>query len=83
MVKKIVLWSIRWYQKVLSPDQGWFSVFFLEKWCRFYPTCSQYTYLCVERFGVWRGMWLGLRRIVRCHPWNPGGFDLPPETEKH
>jgi putative membrane protein insertion efficiency factor len=61
---------IRGYQRVVSPA--------LPSSCRFSPSCSQYTLEAIERYGVWRGGWLGARRIVRCHPFNPGGFDPVP-----
>jgi uncharacterized protein len=43
--------------------------------CRFYPTCSDYARQAVERYGAARGLWMGLRRLARCHPFNPGGID--------
>lgn len=46
--------------------------------CRFYPSCSHYGYEAVARYGPWRGTWLALRRLVRCHPFHPGGLDPVP-----
>lgn len=61
---------IRGYQRMVSP--------ILPSSCRFWPSCSQYTLEAVDRYGVIRGTWLGLRRIARCHPFHPGGFDPVP-----
>jgi hypothetical protein len=61
---------IRVYQLTLSPWLGGS--------CRFYPTCSNYALEAIELHGVWRGGWLTLRRLGRCHPFHPGGFDPPP-----
>ncbi|EKE16235.1 MAG: hypothetical protein ACD_11C00024G0003 [uncultured bacterium] len=78
-VKKIVLLLIAIYQKTISPDHGWLSRFFPTRICRFHPSCSHYTHQAVERFGVFRGLFLGSKRVLRCHPWNDGGFDPVPE----
>jgi putative membrane protein insertion efficiency factor len=69
-VKSIALFLIRFYQKLLSPLFG--------SNCRFHPTCSQYTYEAVEKYGVLRGVIMGGKRILRCHPWSPGGYDPVP-----
>jgi putative membrane protein insertion efficiency factor len=70
MIKKLVIALIRVYWWTLSPVIG--SV------CRFQPSCSRYTAVCVERFGPIRGSWLGFVRICKCQPFHPGGYDAPP-----
>jgi len=70
MVKKILIVLIRGYQKFISP--------FLGNNCRFSPTCSEYFILAVEKYGVFKGIYLGVKRIVKCHPFNPGGYDPLP-----
>lgn len=64
--------AIRIYQKLVSPNLG--------KNCRYSPTCSSYMAASVERFGVARGLWLGAKRIGRCHPLREGGYDPVPEN---
>ena len=70
-MKKIILLLIRFYQKYIS--------IFLGKNCRFYPTCSAYTYEAIEKFGIIKGIFLGIKRIIKCHPFHPGGYDPVPE----
>lgn len=61
---------VRGYQVVVSP--------FLGQRCRFYPSCSEYTRQALLVHGPARGLWLGVRRVTRCHPWHLGGFDPVP-----
>jgi len=72
-VKRLLLWLIRSYQLVLSP--------FVGQHCRFWPTCSSYAIEAIEKHGAWRGSWLGIKRIARCHPFHPGGVDPVPEPK--
>lgn len=70
---RIAMGIIRGYRRFLSP--------FLGSNCRFQPTCSAYALQAIERHGIWRGGALALRRISRCHPWHPGGYDPVPEPK--
>jgi hypothetical protein len=74
-VRLWVLKLIRVYQKTISFDHGIFRHFFPNGYCRFHPTCSEYGYQAVEKYGVIKGGWLALWRIIRCNPWNKGGND--------
>ncbi|NMB83929.1 membrane protein insertion efficiency factor YidD [Candidatus Roizmanbacteria bacterium] len=75
-MKNIVLKSIRFYQKTSFFHTAVAKQFFLtDQVCRFQPTCAEYTYQAVEKYGTGRGLYLGLKRIIRCHPWNKGGYD--------
>lgn len=66
-MKRLLLGVIRFYQKRLSPLKN--------PSCRFYPTCSSYTYQAIEKYGALKGTYLGLKRILKCHPFHPGGYD--------
>ena len=70
MIARILLVLIRIYQLVLSPLLG--------GQCRFEPSCSRYAAACIGSHGAWRGSVLSVRRICRCHPFHPGGYDPPP-----
>ena len=67
---RMALSVIGFYQRFISPG--------LPPSCRFYPSCSRYTYGAIERFGLTRGLWLGTHRVCRCNPWNAGGIDEVP-----
>lgn len=69
-MKAVLLLVLRAYRLLVSPLLG--------ANCRFYPSCSQYASEAIERHGALHGSWLAVRRVGRCHPWHPGGFDPVP-----
>jgi uncharacterized protein len=69
-MKTIALAIIRFYQKVISP--------LFPPSCRFTPTCSHYSYEAIQKHGLFRGSWLAIKRIGRCHPFSSGGYDPVP-----
>ncbi|MEH6945129.1 membrane protein insertion efficiency factor YidD [Bacillus sp. JJ722] len=72
-MKKLFLLIIRFYRTVISPLKP--------PTCRFYPTCSAYGLEAIQRFGAWKGGWLTIKRILKCHPFHPGGIDYVPEKK--
>jgi putative membrane protein insertion efficiency factor len=69
-MKRLLIGLIQGYKLLISP--------LLPPACRFQPTCSTYAIEAIERFGIFRGGWLAVRRILRCHPFHPGGYDPVP-----
>lgn len=69
-MRKVALLTIKFYQYAISP--------LMASHCRFYPSCSCYTYEAIEEYGFLHGSYLSARRLLRCHPWNPGGYDPVP-----
>ncbi|MCL2405592.1 MAG: membrane protein insertion efficiency factor YidD [Defluviitaleaceae bacterium] len=70
MVSKVLLALLRFYKRAISPLLG--------QRCRFFPTCSEYMYEAIERYGAPKGFWMGLKRLVRCQPFCRGGYDPVP-----
>ena len=70
-IKKLFLIFIKFYQVAISPYIG--------PHCRFMPTCSEYAYIAINRFGILKGSYFAIRRILKCHPFHKGGYDPVPE----
>ena len=70
MIRALLLWLLRLYRATLSRLLG--------DVCRFEPSCSRYAMACIERFGAAQGSWLAAKRLCKCHPFHPGGYDPPP-----
>ena len=75
-MKRLLLWLITWYRKCVSPYKGGAV-------CRYIPSCSQYAYTAIERFGAFKGGGMALWRILRCNPFSKGGYDPVPEKKPH
>ena len=66
---------IKLYQKTLSLDHGFLGQLTGQKVCRFHPTCSDYAIEAIKKYGPIKGLWLAVKRVARCNPWNQGGYD--------
>ena len=73
-MKTVLVTLIRWYRWAISP--------LFPPSCRFNPTCSRYAIDAIDRFGPYKGSWLAFRRILKCHPFHPGGYDPVPPLQK-
>jgi len=71
-MRKLIVAILRLYKVVLSP--------MLPSACRYYPSCSEYMRQAVEKYGVARGLWMGAKRLLRCHPFHAGGIDPVPDS---
>ncbi|WP_239250043.1 membrane protein insertion efficiency factor YidD [Candidatus Nitrotoga sp. M5] len=69
-MRQLLIRLISLYQYLLSP--------LMPPSCRFTPSCSQYAREVITKHGAWRGTWLSIKRVIRCNPWNPGGYDPAP-----
>lgn len=74
-MKWLLLKLIKFYQKTFSFDHGPMRQCYPQGFCRFTPSCSQYSYEAIEKYGAAKGSWMGFKRIMRCNPWNKGGYD--------
>ena len=74
-MKHVLILLIKFYRTFISP--------MLPNSCRYQPTCSQYTLEAIQIHGALRGSWMGVKRIARCHPFHPGGYDPVPHSHDH
>ncbi|WP_428414082.1 membrane protein insertion efficiency factor YidD [Legionella sp.] len=75
MLRQIICLPIKLYQYLISP--------LLKPCCRYYPSCSQYAERAIKQCGITKGLWMALKRVLRCHPWAQGGYDpVLPNDEK-
>ena len=73
---KIVVYLINIYQNTLSPDHGALKIFYPHGFCKYHPSCSEYTKQAVQKYGVIEGLSKGFYRLLRCNPFSQGGIDL-------
>jgi hypothetical protein len=82
LIRQAVLRLIRLYQMTLSMDHGFPKIFFPGGFCQFQPTCSDYAYIAIEKYGVIRGGLMAFWRVLRCNPMSKGGYDPVDREEK-
>jgi len=75
LLTKTIRTLLRIYQRTFSPDHGPAAGFFGNYRCRFYPSCSDYTLEAIRQYGLLKGSVVSFKRILKCHPWHPGGYD--------
>jgi putative membrane protein insertion efficiency factor len=80
-MRRLLLGAIALYQQTLSPDHGLLRGRFPHGFCRFYPSCSEYMRLSILRHGLFRGLWLGMGRVLRCNPFRVPGVDKVPDIK--
>ena len=73
---KILIFFINLYQKTLSPDHGWFKAKHPHGYCKYYPSCSEYSKQSLQKYGFFLGLGRSFKRILKCNPWSQGGVDL-------
>lgn len=74
-MQNIICFPVKFYQRVISP--------YIRPCCRFYPSCSQYALEAIQQYGIIRGSWCSVCRLLKCHPWSEGGYDpVLPDKEK-
>jgi putative membrane protein insertion efficiency factor len=78
MFARVVIILLTFYQRTFSPDHGWFAARHPYGWCKFYPSCSEYAKQAIMKYGVFSGLVLSSRRVVRCHPWQKPSIDPVP-----
>jgi len=73
--RKTVIFLITIYQKTLSPDHGWLKAKYPHGYCKYHPTCSEYSKQAFQKYGFFKGGYLSVWRVLRCNPWSKGGED--------
>jgi len=76
-MRKALIKLIALYQRTLSPDTGWLRTFYPGGYCKYTPSCSEYCKQAVHKHGSFKGLGLGIWRVMRCNPWSKGGLDRP------
>ena len=69
-MKKVCIWALKGYKKMISPILGFFGI-----QCKYYPSCSEYMMQAIHKYGCIKGIYLGIKRLLRCHPFAKGGYD--------
>lgn len=81
-LRSFAIFLISFYQRTLSPDHGIFKTRHPYGFCRFYPSCSEYTKRAIVKFGIISGLWMGMKRVLRCNPWSKPAIDLISGTQQ-